>query len=76
MHLLVIHRSTKNRLQLLLLSSQTYQISNLVRRADYYYYYYYYYYKCQDYSDTIVKHAAGALYKTLCQNLQLTLCNK
>ena len=72
MHLLVIHRSTKNRLQLLLLSSQTYQISNLVRRADYYYYYY----KCQDYSDTIVKHAAAALYKTLCQNLQLTLCNK
>ena len=22
------------------------------------------------------KNAAGALYKTLCQNLQLTLCNK
>ena len=39
-------------------------------------YYYYYYYKCQDYSDTIAKNAAGALYKMLCQNLQLTLCNK
>jgi len=41
------------------------------------FFYYYNYYKCQDYSDTIAKNAAGALYKTLYQNLQLlTMCNK
>jgi len=41
-----------------------------------YVYYYYYYYKCYDNSDTIAKYAAGALYKTLCQNLQSMMCNK